>query len=452
MKKIYILLLVVIACSCDEFLDVKPKGKAIPTTVEDYDLMLNAGSVSLGNAVYMDPDIYLHSEAFLMKSSRVKNAYIWADNQYSANQEDPDWNALYKKMYVDNMIIENIDNAESTTNDENLRSIVKAQAHADRAQLNFWLVNYYGKHYNSATASTDLAAPLKLENDLIAQLPRATVQKFYDLIEEDLEIAKEAPSNVETVFRASNAAVFGLMAKVALFKGEFSDALSYATTAINEHGSGKLINYADISDFYWNPVFNYWDNIEFMMYSKVDINPGITNEEVYITQNLVDLYTDKVNDLRYLNWYVGMDGTTSATVGQHRFVNTAYKTMSVQLNELYLIRAECYARAGNPDKAMDDVNFLRMHRFAMGSDYELEAVNAADALKIVKEERRRELVGHALNWFDLKRYQAYGETVLTYTRTVNGETYTLAPGNNRYLMAIPEYTRQLNPNLEQNPR
>jgi hypothetical protein len=464
MKNIFLLILpIFMFWSCDDFLDVEPKGKSIPTTVEDYELMMQSTSFAIGNSYYMDPDIYVTAEDLPSIGVSNLNAYKWAENQYFMTDPDKDWDGIYKKMYYCNHIIGDIDGAPSNNDDENLRRIVKGQAYAQRAHMYFWLVNSYAKHFDAATKDTDLGVPKVIKADLNQKLARASVGEIYALMEEDLQMAKDLVPDAETKkrnFRASKISIDALMAKIELYKGNFSTALSMANSVIDAWGESfndlnafssqqEYINsYAENIQFYGNP--------EFIWYAGTTHRPSGTHagDLAYLSNELEGLYVN--DDLRYEYFTASVtnEGQTFPE-GRRRYINWYAKNLTASIAEMYLIRAECYARSGdgaNISKAMDDVNTVRKYRFKTGSSYELSAANLTDALKIVKEERRREFACSGLNWYDLRRYQAYGDAVPTFSRMVDGENFSLAPGSNRYTMAIPEFTRAMNSLLEQNPR
>ena len=118
---------------------------------------------------------------------------------------------------------------------------------------------------------------------------------------------------------------------------------------------------------------------------------------------------------------------------------------------MMLIKAEYYARNNQPTEAMQWVNKLRVKRFAAEDYTEETATDADDALKKVIDERHREFFCRNLRWYDLRRLQNDPRFAKTITRQWGGETYTLAPGSNRYVIQIPAYQRVLNPELEANP-
>ena len=91
-------------------------------------------------------------------------------------------------------------------------------------------------------------------------------------------------------------------------------------------------------------------------------------------------------------------------------------------------------------------------RFKTADYVDLSAQSASEALKIVIEERRRELMGRGMRWFDQRRLSTETGLVDTVQRVVSGVTYTLAPMSNRYTFPISAKVTDLNPEIEQNPR
>jgi hypothetical protein len=178
----------------------------------------------------------------------------------------------------------------------------------------------------------------------------------------------------------------------------------------------------------------------------------------------------------------GSTDSTSVTVddGTYRFTgNYEPNTRSTFFNglavdELYLIRAECYARASNVTAALNDINTLVSSRWDNTSVYQpITAANADDALSKVLTERRKELLMRSLRWTDLRRLnhdvrfkkdlvrkvvriqpQVTGSISTGYTVAFEYPaitTYSLPANDLRYTLLIPNEVI-INSSLTQNPR
>ncbi|HMR19751.1 MAG TPA: RagB/SusD family nutrient uptake outer membrane protein, partial [Sphingobacterium sp.] len=111
-----------------------------------------------------------------------------------------------------------------------------------------------------------------------------------------------------------------------------------------------------------------------------------------------------------------------------------YSFQGLDADEQYLIKAECLAHLGSITDAMNTLNHLLRHRHR---DYiDKTATSQAEALEIIRQERRKELLFRGLRWSDLKRYNRDGANI-TLTRTFGDKTYTLPPNSSRWLFPIP---------------
>ena len=79
-------------------------------------------------------------------------------------------------------------------------------------------------------------------------------------------------------------------------------------------------------------------------------------------------------------------------------------------------------------------------------------MSADKLLKVVLEERQRELAFNGVRFFDMKRLAKEGIYTRTLTRQFEGTVYTLEPNSNRYMLPIAAKVRLLNTNIVQNPR
>ena len=114
--------------------------------------------------------------------------------------------------------------------------------------------------------------------------------------------------------------------------------------------------------------------------------------------------------------------------------------------------AECYARKGSAEdiaKAMDYLHQLRATRNITSLYKRLNTSDAAEALRFVREERKRELFLTCNGFFDLRRFAT--EFNETQTKVFDGETYTLSPTSTLLTFPFPMKAMQTS-DLKQNSK
>ena len=456
MKRIvYLLLFIAIGTSsCDDYLDVVPKGKIIPQATNDYRLLLNqteyyGGSDGLVDSYYAD--VFMSDDmkvtAFTEPTYRDphKNLLSFAEHIFDDGADDSNWKNLYNHIYIANVVIEGVLDSEGGTEAEKLELYAEAQVH--RAFAYWSLVNLYAKHYNASTADTDFGVPLRMKINFEEDLQRASVQEVYNQIIDDLTSAVEhLPDfqNTNYTYRPSKASTYGLLARVYLYMQQYEKALENVDLSVQK--ANALLDYNTIN------IFNFpiaLENPEILLWKQ----NASTATLFYLSDDLLALY-DPQNDLRFqvgsIPDFIILEDLNFGMVSTKWFFSK-YPVMGYTTPESYLIRAEANARLGNVDVALQDLNHLRQYRYLSGSAYELTASNE-NILEIVKEERRRELAFQGQRLFDIKRYNQVDGDHISLSHTLNGETYTLEAGNARFVLPIARKYIDLNPEIEQNQR
>jgi hypothetical protein len=111
--------------------------------------------------------------------------------------------------------------------------------------------------------------------------------------------------------------------------------------------------------------------------------------------------------------------------------------------EMYLIRAEAYAKTGDEVDAVADLNTLRAARINGYVPVVLAGVALTDA---IVQERRKELICEGHRFFDLKR------TTRVINRANCSSFCTLGPADREWTWPIPQPEIDANANiLPQNP-
>jgi hypothetical protein len=178
---------------------------------------------------------------------------------------------------------------------------------------------------------------------------------------------------------------------------------------------------------------------EVVFYALLNGNQAGTGYAGRLTQEMYDLYD--VNDVRkrVCYTYSPADQSISFRGGFANGLMTGITT-----SEMYLIRAECNARANKTTEAMADLNKEMKSRFYKNKFTDLVATDADDALRKIITERRREFVRRGLRWSDLRRLNKDPRFQKTLTHTIGGKTYTLEPGSFKYTLPFPDDIITLN--------
>jgi hypothetical protein len=86
---------------------------------------------------------------------------------------------------------------------------------------------------------------------------------------------------------------------------------------------------------------------------------------------------------------------------------------------------------------MQDVNTLLKNRYKTGSFQYYSAASQQEALQLIIEERKKELVFRGLRFTDLRRLNKEGAGILL-RRLANGSMFQLPPNDLRYTLPIPD--------------
>lgn len=446
--------------SCDDYLDIKPKGMVIPEKCEDYEKLLNYAQLMKASDSYpnfMTDDVFLPYDddltgGYVSLELPDQRLYTFDSEVFGDGESDGLWEYSYNRIYTYNVIIQEVMGSTQATEDH--KKQVRAEALMGRAFEYLTLVNAYGKHYDPATAATDPGVPLMLDEDINkTNLQRASVQAVYDQIKKDLdEAAFDLPERpVLNAFRASKPVGYGMLARMYLYMGNYEKALENAKISL-EHNSAlqSILPYEVVDVNKWIGRINVPDranNPENIYIRLAPYTFGLSSS-VYGSEDLIKLY-DKEKDMRYLLYFTRyIDGVDSDYDFWAPFL---YTNMAMATPEIYLIAAECEARIGKIENAMKYINTLRDNRIK--DNVALTASTKQEALKLVLEERRRELtfVG-CTRLIDLKRLNREPEFAKTIIHEVDGVEYKLEPNSPKYILPIPPTVLRFNPNMTPNNR
>lgn len=431
-------ILLQLSCKKD-FLDAKPNVSLIvPSTAADYQSILDNNTLSNlfnNNQPALNEigagDFYLTYTAWQgLDNSQERTSYLWSPDIFQG-QSSFDWDDAYKRILYENIVLDGIVKVSSNAANLSAWNNVKGTALFYRAYDFLGLVEEFAKAYDPATASTDLGIPIRTNSDVNVKSTRASVQVTYDQIISDLNIAKSlVPITPLFPTRPGKAAIYGLLSRVYLSQGKYSQALVYADSCLQI--SNKLLDFNSLDTTASYPISRF--NVEVIYHHTLENVSALDNynPNLIADSNLYKSYSD--NDLRKRIYFKTVSGFITCNAS---FGGRSVRFGGLTTNELYLIRAECYARGNNIVAAMNDLNTLLKSRWVTGTFVPYSASNSTDALMKILAERRKELVYRGLRWEDLKRLNKDPATSVTLTKIFNGQTYTLSPNSDLYVFPIP---------------
>lgn len=445
-----ILLLLLTGVSCKKYLEAKPDQKlAVPATLQDMELLLNNYSVLNGlyrplGEVAAD-NYYLTDKDWAATSEPHRNYYIWQPYDILLS----DWSSPYNTILNANIILESLQGIIPNSTTQTEWNKIKGSALFFRGFNYYELAQLFCKAYDANMANTDLGLPLRLNSNLDEVSVRSTVKETYDRIISDLtEAIPLLPVTPAEKYYPSRPAAYGELSRTYLMIQDYSNAGLYADSCLALYS--MLMDYNSSGDIDPNSStipFQRW-NAEVIFDAKTSAASALSRTRAKVDTTLYRSY--EANDLRKTLFFkVNTDGSY-AFKGNYTGLSTAAMFNGIASDEMYLIRAESYARADKTDLALNDLNSLLIKRWETGTFIPLTAASAVDALKLILTERRKELLFRGLRWPDLRRLNKEPEFQTTLIRKINGETKQLSPDDKRYVFKIDKNAINLS-GMPQNP-
>jgi hypothetical protein len=416
----------------------------------------------------------------------VDNGYNWFsrymtfdDIYYTGRGTRLYWVTLYNQIYAANQVAATIDHE---TEDETLKFYL-AQAYALRAYDYFMLAQMYQHTY--VGHQNDKCVPL-VTNENALQVAsegcaRSTVEETYTFIKNDLDNAislLESTSVTRDDKRYVSAEVaHGIRARVNLVMQKWSEAAADAQAAIA--GSGAPYSIAEVS----TPGFNDIDDHAWMwgiLISETDrvVTSGIVNFASHmgslnygyasvgawrmISKKLFDAIP--ATDVRK-GWWLDENGESAnlsdaqkaqaAKYGCPAYTQMKYGPYNnvmgqstnasdiplMRVEEMYLILAEAQAMGGSPSQGASTLqNFVQTYR---DPAYKCTATTAEGVQDAVWEQRRIELWGEGLSYFDLMRLNKGIDR--RGAGFPSAYVFNIPAGDNTLIYRIPESEQEANP-------
>lgn len=430
----------------DNSLTVPESLEALQGLLDDANIMNTTLTPSYGEAsaddYFIPPTIYAN-----ITQPQYLDMYRFIPTEYNFQN---DWSRAYGAVYNANYCLEGLEKIPVTSQNVAAWNNIKGSALVYRSYNFLMLAWNYCKSYDELTAGTDLGIALRLSSDFNVPSARLSVKETYErIIKDAIEAIQYLPATPIHVFRPSQMAAFGVLARTYLSMRKYDSAFKYSNLCLQiknqlmDYNADPEVKFPSSPSVTFFPFTQF--NKETIFYTEMSF---LTANFIGITRARIDttLYpTYSTTDARKSLFFQLMNAPYYNFRGSYTQSSGNFTGLAV--DEVYLMRAECYARKGDKDAAMADLNLLLSKR--LKPVVTLTAVDAADALAKILVERRKELIFRGLRWMDIKRLNKEGANIIP-KRVVSGQTYTLQPNANYYALPLPTDIIKLT-GMPQNP-
>lgn len=450
-KNVYLFSIIIIAflSSCKDYLDIKPdKQLVVPSSLQDCQALLDSypvmnttypveGEVAADNYYLTDVTWNALPQLF------AKDNYIWKPD---AEMNQNSWFGSYQAILNANLVLETLQKIKITSSNQLEYNSIKGGALFYRGYAFHQLSQIFAPPYDSNNDGTGAGVPLRLTSDISEKTVRSSVKQTYSQIIDDLTKASELlPLTSSIPSSPSRTAALSALARVYLSMADYNQAGIFADLCLKQYNT--LLDYKNLNVASPTPFSRF--NAEVIFHSMSIAGLGLQPTRGKIDSALILLYNE--NDLRKkLFFRLNSDGKTYQFKGSYDGTNFGSLFTGLTTSEMYLIRAECYARAGKLELALVDLNDLLRNRSGVPF-IPISTSNSGEALEVILRERRKELIYRCLRWSDLRRLNKESKFATTLRRNLNGQVYLLSPEDSRYVLLIPrEVLNRVD--IPQNPR
>ncbi len=478
-------LVMIQACSKKEAINLQPEFTldAIynPSTMDQVEQVLLGAYSALRSGDYYGSNSGTGSGWVTTPDVLSDNLYESASETLANSRALADWTynpstglvaglmtAPYFVVSRANLVLRDVDKFTTATN-QTMANRLKGQAYALRAMAHFDMMRYFSVTFdrNSSEPSVPYVKEFLISTKFLPA--RNTNKEVYDAIFADLAEALTLLANVDRPVNPAGlvrpyidlAVVNAILARVHLYAGNWQDAVTAATNAINarplvslnQAAFSGMYNQTNLGEIIWNVQFDVGQGgptfqVYFATVARSYFRPESAIATVAGNTGLL-----QNNDIRYHAFFTANSGGLAVTKYRGKTASDGNaNAIPFRTGEMYLIRAEARARMGGANEAlgMADLNALRAARI---TGYVSQNLTGQALLDAIANERRRELFCEGHRFFDLKRTtrQIVRGPECGNIQVSAAGNCTLEPDAREWAMPIFQDELSVNPNMVQNP-
>lgn len=462
---IYIALTLVALTSCNDWLDVSPKSQIKEEEQfcreGGYKDQLTGVYTAMSSTSMYGLNMGIGFTEVLSQNYDVDGNGDWRyASQYDYSQSSVEstintiWNSTYNAIANLNIMIRNINKADSTRFSENNYYVYRGEAFGLRAYLHFDLMRLFA----CAPAMDNNAKGVPYVTEYSTQVKeQKTVGETMQLIVNDLLTAREDLKHDSLKIgcpyyqRSERVPYFNYyaatltLARAYLWMGDKANALKYAQEIIdvNESEENSLpfhfvdatsmqsskLNEVDMSfstEHIFHLVINGWEDTANKYFTSKGGTSALTPSETK-AQEIYELGKGYGNDWRYLKGYE-QDGSQRYMCKLWYVEGSSYNNLypMLRLSEAYYIAAECL-KDSDPDQAVELLNKVRKARNLSLFPLDYTTMTSDDIQNEIYKEYRKEFVGEG------------GQLFFYYKRLNASEIKgaSVRPSKNVYVLPVP---------------
>lgn len=409
-KYIFILFSVAVLTSCKEYLDIKPYGKEIPETAEDFSALLHkvCNDLDLGNSVAIGSvsrssyfeEIADNSEVNLTEypGGTTLNSYVGV----KLSSQQSQYKNFYSLISICNMVLDAFPDGGNTRDELD----VIGTAYAFRAACYYQLM----REFCAPPLAEDgkLGVPIVTEFDMEAKPIRSTMQETIERIEKDLRKAIECDVQNE-LFRLNSEVCYGFLARLYHWCGRWSEARAIALELLQRHPLISGEDYVNMISKQYGLQGNVLIKGDLLINTTSDLESHYTTWSFRpLSTRFVQLFTEGSRDVRY------------ALSFNARRRNQKKIFANLRAAEFALIAMEAAYHMGDEATALQELNDFRRLRITGYTDLTTATLPDIRDDEYIKEdcygrpltkllyailvERRKEFyMENGDRWFELKR-------------------------------------------------
>jgi len=479
MKNIFYTLLVSVIAfsSCNKALETDSTRvvgeKNAWNTVEDarsgilgvYALTRAALSDNNGHWIYGD----VRTGEFLSPKRQDLKAVIGnnLNAAYPVMEALSDWTRFYAIVNGANVFLENVGHVKETDKryTSNNMTVDIAQARFLRAFAYFYMVRIWGDvpFITSSDEGKFTNKPRESQARILAWAEQEMLKAAADLpfIYSGGDVQQPTDYYNETSGRwggalATKVTVYAVLAHLAAWNADYTSVSKYAKFVEDNYGrsAGGFTGSADLSNsngFFYNKntrqMFGFNSDYGHVDGSSTGHIEELTLAEPVMTKSVPDIYLPKDSILKYFNlpkdqrfavdtlgqakydgrYFTNLNGKypifskIKVIQGGGTDPNFRYFTSALvftRLEDIILLRAEALSVLGDQNGALNELLVVQGRRYDDVTAL-VDAINTNDVIKLIFEERHRELMGEGSRWYDLIRYNKIKQNDAKFMNLIN---------------------------------